>query len=203
MVKAADQVDDAQALAIAHNHLGVVLHEMGDYEGALAAHTLHSQLENTPSEMIAHMNRALAQTALGLLDGAAKSHEQALLHAVRSSALNAESVICGNMSLAGNVSGEVDTARSCMQRHEYLSRTLNNVHGQGDAHIELGELEAKAGNAAEADHHLQRALGIATDLGMQQAANQSKVQLGLLQGALQFDRWIQSVETPRSQPTVY
>eukprot|EP00965_Chrysotila_dentata_P013992 464062-Pleurochrysis_carterae.AAC.2 len=87
---------------------------------------------------------------IGLRGVCARRHEEAtemnkraLRAAVRTSSLAAESVVCANMAYAGEHSGELETARLCLHRHQQLVSSLRDRRAEGDAQLALGELEVR------------------------------------------------------------
>ena len=81
-----------RARAVAHNHLGVNLHALGQFGGALESHKLHVEVADTAGKFVAFVNVGLAHAELGEHAEAAEAHQQALRLAIRTSSQQGESL---------------------------------------------------------------------------------------------------------------
>ena len=186
-----DDGSSRAARMVAHNRLGVNLHALGYPESAMAHHDAHLELADASGKFVAHLNLGLAQAALGELDAAATNHRHALRFAIRSGSMQGEAVACGNLALVGKQSGDLETARACLDRYLQLTEALADSAGAVEAHHRLGDLAAELGDLQEAGSHFESALNITASQPDQQAAlNQTKIEIGLAQGNLQFSEWM-------------
>ena len=176
---------------VAHNRLGVNLHALGEYAAAQAHHEAHLELSDAPGKFVAHLNLGLAQAGLGELDDASTSYRHALRSAIRSGSMQGEAVACGNLALVGKQSGDLETARACLDRYLQLTEALSDTVGAVEAHQRLGDLATELGDLQGAGEHFESALSITTAQPDQQAAlNATKIEIGLAQGSLQFSEWM-------------
>ena len=186
--------DDGAARAarmVAHNRLGVNLHALGEFEAAAQQHAAHLELSDAAGKFVGHLNLGLAQAALGQLDDASTSYRHALRSAIRSGSMQGEAVACGNLALVGKQSGDLETARACLDRYLQLTEALSDTVGAVEAHHRLGDLAAELGDLQSAGEHFESALSITTTQPEQQAAlNATKIEIGLAQGNLQFSEWM-------------
>ena len=179
------------ARMVAHNRLGVNLHGLGDHGGALQHHEAHLELADAAGKFVAHLNLGLTQMALGLLEPAATNYRHALRSAIRSGSMQGEAVACGNLALVGKQSGDLETARACLDRYLQLTEALSDTAGAVEAHHRLGDLAAEIGDLQGAGSHFESALTItATQPDQQAALAQTKIEIGLAQGNLQFSEWM-------------
>jgi len=186
-----DDAGSISARMVAHNRLGVNLQALGDAASAQAHHNAHLELADLAGKFVAHLNLGLAQAALGELDAAATNYRHALRSAIRSGSMQGEAVACGNLALVGKQSGDLETARACLDRYLQLTEALADSAGAVEAHHRLGDLAAELGDLQEAGSHFQSALAItATQPEQQTALNQTKIEIGLAQGGLQFGEWM-------------
>merc|ERR1719440_1014479 len=166
---------------------------MGDYPTALQHHEAHLELADAPGKFVAHLNLGLAQAALGELEAAATNYRHALRAAIRSGSMQGEAVACGNLALVGKQAGDLETARACLDRYLQLSEALSDAVGAVEAHHRLGDLASELGDLQGAGSHFESALTItATQPDQQAALTQTKIEIGLAQGNLEFSQWMQS-----------
>jgi tetratricopeptide (TPR) repeat protein len=186
--------DDGAARAarmVAHNRLGVNLQALGDHERAVMHHQAHLELADAPGRFVAHLNLGLAQAALGELEEAGSNYRHALRSAIRAGSMQGEAVACGNLALVGKQSGDLETARACLDRYLQLAEALSDSVGAVEAHHRLGDLAAELGDLQGAGSHFESALSITSAQPEQQAAlNATKIEIGLAQGQLQFSEWM-------------
>lgn len=186
--------DDGAARAarmVAHNRLGVNLQALGEHERAKMHHAAHLELADLPGKFVAHLNLGLAQAALGELEEAGSNYRHALRSAIRAGSMQGEAVACGNLALVGKQSGDLETARACLDRYLQLTEALSDSVGAVEAHHRLGDLAAELGDLQGAGSHFESALSITSTQPEQQAAlNATKIEIGLAQGTLQFSEWM-------------
>ena len=125
----ADDGASRAACMVAHNRLGVNLMSLGQPEAALTHHETHLELADAPGKFVAHLNLGLAQAALGDLEPAATNYRHALRAAIRSGSMQGEAVACGNLALVGKQSGDLETARACLDRYLQLTEALADTAG--------------------------------------------------------------------------
>ena len=148
------------ALSVAHNRLGVNMHALGDFEQAMVHHEAQSELADPPGKFVAHLNIGLALAALERLDESAEHFREALRSAIRSGSMHGEAVACGNLALVGKQSGDIATARACLDRYLQLTEALADTAGAVEAHQRLGDLASFEGHLREAGEHFECALSI-------------------------------------------
>ena len=66
--------------------------------------------------------------------------------------------------------------------------------GSAEAYARLAQLERDAGNAGAAAECFHSAMESARQTQQQGAFNESKMELGLLQGSLEFDDWMRQIK---------
>ena len=114
-----------------------------------------------------------------------------LRSAIRAGSMQGEAVACGNLALVGKQSGDLETARACLDRYLQLTEALSDSVGAVEAHHRLGDLAAELGDLQGAGSHFESALSITSTQPEQQAAlNATKIEIGLAQGTLQFSEWM-------------
>jgi len=187
----ADDAASRAALTVAHNRLGVNLHALGEYEQAMVHHEAHREMADVPGKFVAHLNIGLSQAALARLEEAAENFREALRLAIRSGSMHGEAVACGNLALISKQSGDIATARACLDRYLQLTEALADTAGAVEAHQRLGDLAALDGDLREAGAQFESALSItSTQPAAQAAQNATKIEIGLAQGSMEFSDWL-------------
>ena len=188
MLQAALHCGDARARAVAHNHLGVNLHALGQFGGALESHKLHAEVADTAGKFVAFVNVGLAHAELGEHADAAEAHQQALRLAIRTSSQQGESLACANLALAGRGVGDLEMARSCMERRVQLAAALKDTKAEAEGLKALGRLAVEAGDLEQAGAHFEQAVSAAE--ADELALNEAKVELGVNNGQVGFEEWM-------------
>ena len=179
------------ALSVAHNRLGVSMQSLGDHEQALVHHEAHRALADAPGQFVAYLNLGLTHAALARYEEASSHLREALRSAIRSGSMHGEAVACGNLALVGRTTGDLETARACLDRYLQLTEVLADTAGAVEAHQRLGDLATELGDLQGAGVHFESALSITSaQPDAQKQLNATKIDIGLAQGAMEFGEWM-------------
>jgi len=186
-----DEAVQRTALSVAHNRLGVTLQALGDHEQASVHHEAHRALADAPGAFVAHLNLGLSFVSLERYDEASSHLREALRSAIRSGSMHGEAVACGNLALVGRTTGDIETARACLDRYLQLTEVLADTMGAVEAHQRLGDLATELGDLHGAGVHFESALSItAAQPDAQKQLNATKIDIGLAQGGMEFSEFL-------------
>lgn len=185
-------IEDSGAVNLGHNCLGVIYQKLGGVHlrTALQYHTQHWELADTQGKIVAHINMGHVQREFGDMESSAEHYRMAFQYSLELNDKHGESIALANLGHLGMQQGDSQTAQACIERHLMLSESLNDERSMSEAYQKLGQLASQNGETRTALDMLVRGRQIAIAQGNQRKANEIKVNIGLINGQVQYEQYM-------------
>eukprot|EP00761_Pharyngomonas_kirbyi_P009703 gb/GECH01009721.1/.p1 GENE.gb/GECH01009721.1/~~gb/GECH01009721.1/.p1 ORF type:complete len:453 (+),score=94.69 gb/GECH01009721.1/:1-1359(+) len=193
------RANDITGQSLALSNIGVTYQEMGMIrddsellEKAIGYFQKQFDVANIEGLIIGHINIGIAESLLGKIESAIENHNQALQYAIEVQDHRAESIALANLGSLGEGQGDVNAAKSFMERHLDLSLSMKDSDASSDAYHQLGMLASSAGEYEEADKLFGQAREMAQNQGNQKKENQIKCDIARLKGDREFESVVEN-----------
>jgi DNA-binding SARP family transcriptional activator len=178
---AARAAGDEEGEASAHDVLGLIHYNLGDFHQAVTCHTTAlaaaKRIGNAVAEANSLHNLGRAHSHLGQPEHAATRHEQALELNRLIGNRHGEAIALNYIGGSALVLGQSGTARSYTRRALELSRELGDRYVEAQSLNSLGIVHWAAGQYSAADTYFVDALRISRELGF--SYGEASVLIGL------------------------
>jgi hypothetical protein len=131
---------DSEVLAL--NSLGILLYKMGGDHTVEAAecHAQHFEIGEPVGKFIAEINLGMCCAAQEQWSNSLDHFKDALQFAIRLGNVEGESISLANVAWAAENAGDLETARTCFERHIELAESLGDRKSIPDAYHDLGKV---------------------------------------------------------------
>lgn len=191
-------IGDVHGEALAYNCIGVNYQKMAEgepkfYKEAIDYHLKHKEIADVAGKFLAHVNLGIIYNNLGDQEKSSINHQFALRYAIQMSSLAGQSVAVGNLGNLGSISQVASFANNeklqmFVERYLELSSELKYRKGEGNAHLQLGQLKTQKGDYDTSTRHFYRAMKIAEQTGDSDAKTEAKVLFGMASANLKWDK---------------
>lgn len=191
-------IGDVHGEALAYNCIGVNYQKMAEddpknYKEAIDYHLKHKEIADVAGKFLAHVNLGIIYNNLGDQEKASINHQFALRYAIQMSSLAGQSVAVGNLGNLGSISKVASYANNeklqmFVERYLELSSELKYRKGEGNAHLQLGQLKSQKGDYDTSTRHFYRAMKIAEQTGDTDTKTEAKVLFGMANANLKWDK---------------
>ncbi|HEV2783639.1 MAG TPA: tetratricopeptide repeat protein [Actinophytocola sp.] len=180
-LSAAERMGDEAGEASAHDVLGLIHYNLGDFRLAMACHTnaleINRRIGNPSAEASSLHNLGRACAHLGQPARAARFHERALEINRRIGDRHGEAIALNYIGSAALVLGQPDTAYAHSSQALRLSREIGDRHVEARSLNSLGLIMWKARSHEAAERYFAEALRLAREIGFSYA--EASVLIGL------------------------
>lgn len=182
-------IGDVHGEALAYNCIGVNYQKMAEgnskyYDEAIDYHLKHKEIADVAGKFLAHVNLGIIYNNQGDQEKSSINHQFALRYAIQMSSLAGQSVAVGNLGNLGNLTKVSSYANNeklqmFIERYLELSSELRYRKGEGNAHLQLGQLKTQKGDYDNSTKHFFRAIKIAEQTGDSEAKTEAKCLFGM------------------------
>jgi len=191
-------IGDVHGEALAYNCIGVNYQKMAEsdqkfYKEAIDYHLKHKEIADVAGKFLAHVNLGIIYNNLDDQEKASINHQFALRYAIQMSSLAGQSVAVGNLGNLGQISKVSSYANNeklqmFVERYLELSSELKYRKGEGNAHLQLGQLKTQKGDYDTSTRHFYRAMKIAEQTGDTETKTEAKVLFGMANASYKWDK---------------
>lgn len=191
-------IGDVHGEALAYNCVGVNYQKMAEedpkfYKDAIDYHLKHKEIADVAGKFLAHVNLGIIYNNLDDQEKSSINHQFALRYAIQMSSLAGQSVAVGNLGNLGSINKVASYANNeklqmFVERYLELSSELKYRKGEGNAHLQLGQLKTQKGDYDTSTRHFYRAMKIAEQTGDSKTKTEAKVLFGMANANLKWDK---------------
>lgn len=163
------------------------------YKESIEYHLKHKEIADVAGKFLAHVNLGIIYNNLGDQEKSSINHQFALRYAIQMSSLAGQSVAVGNLGNLGGITKVASYANNeklqmFIERYLELSSELKYRKGEGNAHLQLGQLKSQKGDYDTSTRHFYRAMKIAEQNGDNETKTEAKVLFGMANANLKWDK---------------
>lgn len=191
-------IGDVHGEALAYNCIGVNYQKMAEddskfYKDAIDYHLKHKEIADVAGKFLAHVNLGIIYNNLDDQEKSSINHQFALRYAIQMSSLAGQSIAVGNLGNLGQISKVASYANNeklqmFVERYLELSSELKYRKGEGNAHLQLGQLKTQKGDYDTSTRHFYRAMKIAEQTGDSDTKTEAKVLFGMANANSRWDK---------------
>ena len=191
-------IGDVHGEALAYNWIGVDYQKIAEedanyYKESIEYHLKHKEIADVAGKFLAHVNLGIIYNNLGDQEKSSINHQFALRYAIQMSSLAGQSVAVGNLGNLGGITKVASYANNeklqmFIERYLELSSELKYRKGEGNAHLQLGQLKSQKGDYDTSTRHFYRAMKIAEQNGDNETKTEAKVLFGMANANLKWDK---------------
>jgi tetratricopeptide (TPR) repeat protein len=191
-------IGDVHGEALAYNCIGVNYQKLAEdepkfFKEAIDYHLKHKEIADVAGKFLAHVNLGIIYNNLDDQEKSSINHQFALRYAIQMSSLAGQSVAVGNLGNLGNISKVSSYANNekiqmFIERYLELSSELKYRKGEGNAHMQLGQLKTQKGDYDNSTRHFYRAMKIAEQTGDNESKTEAKCLFGMANANLKWDK---------------
>ena len=191
-------IGDVHGEALAYNCIGVNYQKLAEeepkfFKEAIDYHLKHKEIADVAGKFLAHVNLGIIYNNLDDQEKSSINHQFALRYAIQMSSLAGQSVAVGNLGNLGNISKVSSYANNekiqmFIERYLELSSELKYRKGEGNAHMQLGQLKTQKGDYDNSTRHFYRAMKIAEQTCDNESKTEAKCLFGMANANLKWDK---------------